>query len=184
MCDRDIKVNTAIYADADACEDLKVNVSDNKQVDWDEVSFVGCFKKSGDDYVACDDQTDADTNAVLSIYDYVAVNQGDNGPIEYDFKGGCLWSDCDLVEPKWEHRMYAMMAPNLPPSMGGGVRFFDGYLYPYEGKWQECINSLALTIDPSLSVEAARVRFWIYYPAGAKQSHVLRVITYRKPQTF
>ena len=73
---------------------------------------------------------------------------------------------------------------NIPAAYGGSCRFFDGYLYPYQGIWQEAINTLALTIDPSVTIEAARVRFWITYPAGAKQNHVLRVITYRKPETF
>jgi len=184
MCDRDIKINTAKFSEADALEDLKVIVSTNKRESWGEFSLVGCYKKSGEDYVACTDQADADANAVLMVLDYIAINQSTDGAIEYDFKGGCLWSDDNLEEPRWEHRLYCMMAPNIPPSMGGGVRFFDGYLYPYHGKWQECVNSLALTIDPSQSVEAARSRFWIYYPQGAVQSHILRVITFRQRDTF
>jgi hypothetical protein len=182
MCDRDIKINTGVVG-ADSFQDLKVNSSDNKQESWGEVSLVGCYKLDSGNYVACADQADADTNAVLSVYDYVAINQTTDAAIEYDFKGGALWSDASLVADVWEHRMYAMLAPNIPAASGGSVRFFDGYLYPYQGKWQECVNSLSLKIDPSQSVEAARIRFWIYYPAGAKQNHVLRIITYRKPET-
>ena len=184
MCDRDILVKTAMYADSDAVEDLKVVNATNKQEDWGEFSLVGCYKKSGEDYVLCTDQTDAAANAVLSVFDYVAKDQTTESPVEYDFKGGALWADSALNGNVWEHRMYAVMAPNLTPAQGGSVRFFDGYLYPYEGKWQEAVNSLSLKIDPSQSVEAARVRFWIYYPQGVGQNHVLRIITYRKPETF
>jgi len=184
MCDRDIKISTSMFGQADAIQDLKVTVADNKQADWGEMSLVGCYKLVAGDYVSCADQADADVNAVLSVFDFVAKNQTTDSPTEYDFKGGCLWSDPNLAADVWEHRMYAMMAPNIPVAMGGGVRFFDGYLYPYQGKWQEAVNSLALKIDPSASVEAARIRFWLYYPAGAKQNHVLRFITYRRPETF
>lgn len=187
MCDRDIRISTAIVGSG-SFQDLKVGVSDNKQSDWGEISLVGVYKVDGNgDYVSCADQMDADTNAVLTVYDFIARDQNNSdpatNPIEYDFKGGALWSDVNLQGDVWEHRMYAMMAPNIPASMGGSVRFFDGYLYPYQGKWQEAINSLALKIDPTVSVEAARIRFWIYYPAGVKQNHVLRFITYRKPET-
>lgn len=182
MCDRDIRVSTAIV-DSSALEDLKVNPSTNKQEPWGEVSLVGCYKMSGADYIECVDQADADTNAVLTIFDYLAINQTTDSPIEYDFKGGALWSDASLTGDLWKHRMYAVMAPNLPVAIGGGVRFFDGYLYPYQGKWQEAVNTLSLKVDPSQSVEAARIRFWIFYPEGAKQNHVLRVMTYRKPET-
>jgi len=184
MCDRDVKVCTSMYAAADALEDLKVIVSDNTQEPWGEFSLVGCYKLSEGAYVSCDDQDDANANAVLSVFDFLVVDQTTEEEIEYDFKGGCLWSDAALEAPVWDHRLYAMMAPNIPPANGGGVRFFDGYLYPYQGKWQECISSLSLKVDPSVSVEAARIRFWIYYPAGAKQTHVLRTITYRQPATF
>lgn len=183
MCDRDIKINTATMG-SDSLQDLKVNKTTHQEENWGEFNLVGCYKKVDGDYVACDDQTDADSNAVLSIYDYIALNQTTEEAVEYDFKGGCLWSDSALEEPVWEHRMYAVMAPNIPPSFGGSCRFFDGYLYPYQGKWQECVNSLGLIIDPSLTVEAARIRFWFFYPAGVKQNHVLRIVTYRKPETF
>jgi len=183
MCDRDIKINTAMVGDS-SFEDLKINTSDNTQENWGEFSLVACNKLVDGIYIPCVDQTDADTNAVMSIYDYIAINQSTEATIEYDFKGKCLWSDNSLVEPVWEHRMYAVMAPNIPAAYGGSCRFFDGYLYPYQGTWQEAVNSLALTIDPSVTIEAARIRFWILYPAGAKQNHVLRIITYRLPTSF
>lgn len=184
MCDRDVKISTGYCTEADALEDLKVNPANNKQIPWGEVSLVGCYKLSGEDYVLVDDQADADANAVLTIIDMVCIDQTTQAAIEYDFKGGCLWCDSNLQGDKWGHRLYCMMAPNIPSSMGGNVKFFDGYLATYEGQWQECINTLALTINPSQTVEAARIRFWLYYPAGAKQNHVLRIITYRQPATF
>jgi len=185
MCDRDIKICTSMYAAEDAFEDLKVDLATMKQVPWGEFSLVGCYKEDGaGGYEECDDQIDADTNAVLSVFDYLAIKQSDSSALNYDFKGGCLWSDKDLQGDKWKHRLYAVMAPNIPPSMGGSARFFDGYLYPYEGRWQEAVNSLAIEVDPSQTVEAARTRFFLYYPAGAKNSHVLRIITFRLAESF
>ena len=153
MCDRDIKINTGMFSDADAIEDLKVNIATNKQEDWNEFSLVGCYKMVDGDYELCDDQDDADINAELTIVDYVAKNQTTLAALNFDFKGGCLWSDDALTNEAegdiWKHRLYAVFFPNIPASMGGSARFFDGYLYPYQGKWQEAINSLAITVDPS-----------------------------------
>jgi hypothetical protein len=180
---RDFMIKTSVVADS--FEDLKVNPSDNKRLNWDEMSFVGCYK--GDDtvgFTVCDDQADADANATLSIWDYVATDQaGTPAPIDVDMMGGVLWVDPALVgtgDDLWKHQCYALMAPNLPASIGGSVPFFDSYLYPRQGEWLSALNTLALTLDPSVTVEAARIRIWVYYPAGAKQTHVLGLKSYRK----
>lgn len=182
---RDFRLNTGIYDGAESFEDLKVNPSTNEREAWDEMSFVGCYK--GDDnsgYTLCTDQADADTNATLSIWDFLANDQ-QNTPanVDIDMMGGVLWVDPSLAEPNagdiWKHQFYALMAPNIPTFMGGAVPFFDSYLYPHQGEWTEALNTLAVTLDPSASAEAARIRFWIYYPAGAKQTHVLGLKIYR-----
>ena len=43
---------------------------------------------------------------------------------------------------------------------------------------------MAIEVDPSLTVEAARVRFWFYYPKGTKDNHVIRIITFRLAESF
>lgn len=192
MCDRDIKIKTSMVLDETCIEDKKINVTTNKEEDWGEFSLVGCFKEDvSGDIVLCTDQNDADVNAELTIVDYLAINQTTQAPLNYDFMGGCLWADNQLAEPvpgdKWKHRIYAVLAPMIPPSYGGGARFFDGYLYPYEGKWQEAINCMAIEINPDIPgamQEAARVRFWLKYPKGAKNTHVLRIIAFRLPEAF
>lgn len=184
MCDRDTKIATSEILREIAIQDLKVGTSDNKESDWGEFSLAGCYKKVGDEYVECVDQADADLNASLTVVNYLAKKQADGSPLNYDFKGGYMWSDVNLSEPKWDHRLYAVVAPDVPPSMGGGARIFDGYLYPYEGKWQEAVNTMSITIDPSVVVAAAVVRFWIYYPPGSKQHHVLRIVTFRTADSF
>jgi hypothetical protein len=96
--------------------------------------------------------------------------------------GGVLWVDPNLTgagDDIWKHQFYALMAPSLPTSVGGAVPFFDCYLRPYQGEWASALNTLALKLDPTATVEAARIRFWLYYPAGAKQTHILGLKSYR-----
>ena len=181
---RDFRLNTSIYAAADSFEDLRVNPSDNKRAAWGEITHVGCYK--GDDtagYTVCDDQTDADANATLSIWDYCANDQaGTPSPLDVDIKGGAFWVNSALPgtgEGLWKHQLYVLIAPNLPTSVKGAVPFFDSYLLPHQGAWLGAENSLALSLDPSVSAEAARVRAWVYYPAGAKTSHVLALKLFR-----
>jgi hypothetical protein len=180
---RDFKLKTSVVDSS--FEDVRVNPLDNKRADWSEMSLVGCYK--GDDsagFTLCDDQTDADSNATLSIWDYLATDQESTPtPVDVDIMGGILWVNEGLSgagEDIWKHQLYALMAPNLPTSMGGAVPFFDSYLYPHKGKWTSALNTLAITLDPSLTQEAARIRFWIYYPAGAKETHILGLKSYRK----
>jgi hypothetical protein len=181
MCDRDFLVKTAQYAAEDSFEDLKVNTSSNKEDEWNELSFIGCYKEENGSIVPCTDQTDADSNACISIWDYVANNQVDGTPIDFDLKGGAFWVDDSVADDanRWKHKLYVMLAPNIPSSFGGRVRFFDGYLYPYKDDWMVAINTMAYEINPSVTVEAARMRIWVYYPAGTKLEHILRLVTYR-----
>jgi hypothetical protein len=80
--------------------------------------------------------------------------------------------------------LYAMVAPNIPNSYGGSIRFFDGYLEPYEGGEISAISQLAVFMNVDVSPEATRLRIYIYHPPGAKQSHIFRVIMFRPIGTF
>lgn len=183
MCNRDIRMRTSIFDPADSYEDLKTNPATNELTDWGEVTQVGCFKSDGaDGYVSCDDQADADANAVLSVWDYLANDQTPaKNPIDIDLKGGVFYIDDALQADvdKWKHHLYVMMAPNIPASMGGQVTFFDAYMYPFRGNKMDSINTMARTLDPSVTPEAARIRVWVYYPAGVKLEHVMRIVTFR-----
>lgn len=176
MCDRDAIVRTGVMTNTH--EDLKVNTATMQRENWNELVFMGCFK--GDDvsgYAPCTDQADADANAVLSVWNYQA-HDGTN-PIRYEIRGGSLWVDSNLVEPVEAHQIYVIVAPDIPLAMGGNVKFFDGYLYQFSGYRMEAENSTASVLDPTLSTYASMLRVYIFYPPGAKQSHVLRLITYR-----
>ena len=179
MCDRDILIKTGLVADT--FEDVKVNVSTSERVDWGEISFLGCYKESEgtEPYELCEDQEDANSNAVLSIWEYAANNQQESpSPVEIEFKGGSLWVD-ESVSDSWEHQIFAVLAPDIPVAYGGCIRFFDGYLYPFKGVHMETVNTLAMKVDPSQSAYAAKLRVWLFYPAGTQNEHVLRLVTFR-----
>jgi len=188
MCDRDIKIITAKMGD-ESFEDMKVNMADNVRIGWGEVTVVGVYKDDGaGGYELCADQTDADSNACLTILDFHPDDQ-EATPTKtvYEIQGGTLWVDDSLPNDanKWEHQVYVIVAPNIPKAMGGGVRFFDGYLYPYKGNWMQTNNTLAIELDPAQSIEVSRLRVWAYYPAGAgSHTHILRLRTFRPTSTF
>lgn len=179
---RDFRLNTGVVSGS--FEDLKVNPANFKRTGWGELFFIGCYK--GDDasgYTACADQADADVNAVLSVWEFLANDQAQNPVnIDIDLMGGSLWVDSSLAgtgAELWKHQIYSLLAPGIPASMGGAVPFFDSYLYPNQGTWMDCVNTMALALDPSASPEAAKMRVYIYYPAGAKQTHLLALKMYR-----
>lgn len=181
---RDFRLNTATYAAAESFEDVRVDNSTNKRVDWGEMSFVGCYK--GDDsvgYTLCTDQADADANSTLSIWDYCANDQKDPpSPLDIDLLGGIFWTNANLPgtgEDLWKHQVYVCIAPNIPRSYGGQMTFFDSYLYPHQGKTFTCSNTISASLNPAVSVEAARVRIWVYYPTGQYTSHVIGFKIYR-----
>lgn len=190
LCDRDIKLYTTKITSGDSIEDYKVNYSTFVQEDWNEASLVGCYKDDGQGgYEACADQTDADSNACLSVWDFHPHDQSvDQNPINYDLKGGALALVNGLqgdANDKHLHRIYATVAPNIPISMGGGVRFFDGYMEPYEDSGEmSSINPLAVFLSTDLSTEATKLRLFIYYPAGVLQTYIFRVIMFRPLGTF
>ena len=185
LCDRDIKLYTSKVTTADSVEDYKVNLSTKVQEDWDEAILIGCYKDDGGGgYTECADQADADTNACLSIWDFHPHDQtADKTPINYDLKGGALalvGGLQGLAEDKHLHRIYAVVAPNIL-----GIRFFDGYMEPYEGGGEmSSINPLAVFLDVGQSPELSRLRLFIYYPKGVGQTYIFRVIMFRPLNTF
>lgn len=187
MCDRDIKLFTAKVGAA-SCEDFRVNVSNSKQEDWGEMTLVGCYKDSdppNETYVVCADQTDADSNACLSVWDYQAEDPANPGTkIEYELRGGLLYVDAALAADKAKHRLYAVAAPDIPANLGGAMRFFDSYLEPMEGGCIEALNAAAFHLNPSPAPGATVLRIYVYYPAGAAQTHILRLVTYRPTGMF
>jgi len=182
MCDRDVLLKTGLVENAN--QDLKVNTSSHDRVSWNEVELLGCFKEDGTNgYVPCTNQTDANSNAVLSVWEFLANDQNEGNPIAIEFKGGSLFVDDTIPDnaDKWEHQVYGVLAPDLPSAVGGTIRFFDGYLYPHRGSHMETINTIAMRVDPAAAPAAmsAKLRIWIYYPAGTKNEHILRLVTFR-----
>jgi len=189
MCSRDFKLKCGTLG-SDSFEDLKVDPTTIKRISWNELSLIGVYKgNESDGYTPCTSQGDADNNAILSIWDYQArVQAGANkGQLcEYEIRGGGLYpanplsgSGADL----WKHQMYVIMAPDIP-SPYGCVNFFDGYLKPVESVGLSCENSVASKMDPSVVPYASILRIYMYYPAGAKDEHVLRLCTYRQVDTL
>lgn len=186
-CDRDVKLTTGKVTTADATEDMKVDLVTNKLVSWNEVSLLGCFKKDGaGDYVPCSDQVDADANAELSVWEFVPNDQGDPAkPCMIEVLGGTMTPDSSLPAG-WDHLVFVIGAPNVPKQYGGEQRMFDGYLQAYavnKGTIQ-AIAPAAQPLDPSVNPEGGKMKIWIYYPAGTSHTHLMRLVTYRAPETM
>lgn len=182
MCDRDIQLNTCVVDAAGSLKDKKVDVPTRQEVDWNEVSLVGVFKADG---TACADQTDADVNGVLSVWDYTAIDQADGTTkIPYDIRGGALRVDgaIPVTTEAFAHRIYAVAAPDL--GQANLVRLFDGYIGMLAGDVLEVFSPAAKHLDPAVHPLASVLRVYIFHPAGAKRSHVLRLVTYRGAGTF
>lgn len=178
--DRDIRLKTCIVDAATAIEDLRVDTQDgHKRKSWNEVALVGILK--GDDtsgYSACADQADADANGVVSVFDF-QVKDGTSTPVPYNILAGAFYVDPTLVAPKDGHRGFIVAAPNLPPAVNGSIPLMDCYLEPWEGRWIDSRSPHAMKVDPTASVEASKIRIYLFHPAGAKQTHILRFITFR-----
>jgi len=185
MCDRDMRINTCIVAAADAVEDLKMDTSTNKEVAWDELTLVGVYKNVNGTMTLCTTQGDADSNGVLSVWDYTAKLSGD--PLLYEMRDGMLYVDPALPTAEgYAHRAYAVVAPTIPPSYGGSIAVFDAYLGSNPDNLIAALSPQATVLDPAGEAGAAGavVRLYIVHPAGSKLSHVLRLVTYRAPGTF
>lgn len=176
MVDRDILLRTATMGTG-AVEDLKVDLATMIETPWGECAHVGCYKADGS---ACLDQAEADVSAVLSVYDYQAIDQSESPPstpIQYELRDGGIIIDPAIPQAeRTSHRVYAVIAPGIPASMGGSVRTFDGYL----ASDLAAKSPVAKLLDPTLNAAASVIRIFIFHPAGAKREHLLRLVTYRE----
>lgn len=179
-CDRDFLMKTAVLG-TDSFEDLKVNPQTYAESNWAEMIQVGCYKSNGGGgFTPCVDQADADTNAILSVWDYQPIHKTTLQVIPLDFLGGRLFVDPSLTYANVEdYRLYAVMAPNIPAANGGQIPFFDGYLARAAGDIIDSVNPVAVSLDTDVSTEVVRLRMIIHYPAGQQHKHILQLVTYR-----
>jgi hypothetical protein len=178
--DRDIRLKTCLMDGDAAVEDLRVDtMHGQKRISWNEVELIAVLK--GDDsigYTPCISQADADANGKLSIFDFQMKNTSGT-PVPYDILAGSFFVDPALIEPKDQHRGFIVAAANIPPLYGGSIPLMDCYLHPWEGKWVDSRSPHAMKLSPEASPEASKIRVYLYHPAGAKQTHILRFITFR-----
>jgi hypothetical protein len=169
-----------------SCEDLYVDVDNLKEVSWGELTQIGCYKKSGNDYVACDDDADAVLNAELSVWEYTAINPATHDLLKYEIRDGYLVVDSsiDAVNEKWDHRAYAVGAVLIPAAQGGRIRMFDGYLGPAPNGLIDAKSQQTSVMDPDLGPGASSLRLYVYYKKASTLCHVLRLVTYRAPGTY
>ena len=188
MCERDFKIVTCKTAQADAVEDLRINVTTLKEEAWagPELKLVGVYKDVAGTMTLCTDDTDAGLNGVLTVWDYMAYDQADGTTqIPYDIRSGALV--CDPAVPageRFDHRAYIVIAPAL--GQPNYVRLFDGYVAgrPAEGELSTD-SPTAKRLDPSLAPGASNVvRIYLYHPVGQVNAHVLWLLTYRAAGTF
>ena len=185
-CDRDVLMTTGKVTTADAVEDKKVDCANNKLLDWNEVTLEGCYKKVGEDYVLCANQAEADTEAELSVFAFAPNDQQPTpAPCMIEVLGGEIVPDPTLTQGH-QHLCFVVGAPNVPTSYGGQQRMFDGYLEP-SAVSQNTISAIAPAaqpLDPTVNAEGGKMKFWFYYPKGTSHTHVVRLITYRQPETM
>lgn len=182
LCDRDIKLITCTMDPAGAIEDLKVNLVTMREEPWDEAGLVGVFKDAGaGPLVPCVDQADADASGILTVMSYRALNQNTEpkAEITWEIRDGGLVVDQEIPETqRYAHRLYAVGAPSLA-AFGGAVRFFDGYMRAQPDGRIVSASPQAKQLTPEIP-GANYVNFYVYHPAGAKFSHLVRIVTYRE----
>ena len=165
-------------------EDLKINPSTVQEKEWYECSQVGIYDSSG---VLLETQGEADSDGVWTVVEYLARNQSDlTQPVSYEIRDGNVIVDAGILTNLYSHRAYAIGAPDIPANLGGQVAFFDGYLGVLAGKKLEATSPTAKTMDPNGAggVAGAVLRVFFKHPVGAKNSHILRIVTYRQSGTF
>jgi hypothetical protein len=186
LCDRDFKVTTCKMAQANAVEDKKINPVTFEEEDWGELLLINCYK---DDVtggiIACTDQTDANANGILTVWEYQAIDQADGTTkIVYDIRDGALISDPSIVSAdRFKHRAYAVAAPGL--GQANFVRLFDGYVAGHPDGVINAKSPQAKALDPGPAAGLSNaLRIYIYHPAGESHEHILRLVTYRPAGTF
>jgi hypothetical protein len=186
LCDRDFKIVTCKMAQADAVEDKKINPVTLEEEDWGELLLVNVYKDDGTaGMVPCTDQTDANTNGILSIWEYQALDQADGTTkIVYDIRDGALISDPSIVSAdRFKHRAYAIAAPGL--GQANFVRLFDGYVAGHPDGVIDAKSPQAKALNPAPAPGLANaLRIYLYHPAGASHDHILRLVTYRPSGTY
>ena len=168
-------------------EDLKVDIATLLEQPWNELALHGIYKDDGvGNMIPCADAADATTNAVLSVWDYVAIHQTTHELLTYELRDGYLIVDPDIdkVNERWLHRAYVIGAADIPVAYGGRIRLFDGYLAPAFNGVVDATSSQTSVMNPALGPGASSVRLFVYYPKGSSLNHVLRLVTYRYPGTF
>jgi hypothetical protein len=168
-----------------SCEDLKINTTTLKEENWGELTLVGVYKDDSGSIVLCADQADATANAILSIWEYTAINPYTYNLLTYELRDGYLIVDPTLpTDERWDHRAYAIGAYLIPGDQGGSLRLFDGYLGPAPNGIIDATSPQTFVLDPNLGPSTSAIRLFLYYPAGSALKHVLRLVTYRPPGTF
>jgi hypothetical protein len=168
-----------------SCEDLLVNTTTLKEESWGELTLIGVYKDDAGSMVECADQNDATTNAILSVWEYTAINPYTHDLLKYGLRDGFLVVDPALpAGERWTHRAYAIGAALIPGNLGGTIRLFDGYLGPAPNGVIDAESPQTTVMNPDVGPGTSSVRLYVYYPAGSTLSHVLRLVTYRPPGTF
>ena len=190
MCDRDFKLKTCMLTEP--AEDLKLDTTTMLETPWGEMSLVGLYKNVGGSMVECADQTDADTNCTLTVFEYTAKVGG--SPVDYELRDGMLYVDPSLAvnwsnmteSEKWDYRAYAIGAPAIPAGSGGSLAIFDAYLGMAPNREVTALSPQAMHLNPSGPAGAAGsvIRLYLIHPAGSKLTHVMRLVTYRQPGTY
>jgi len=194
MCDRDFKITPGELTNS--VEDLYLDPIDLKEKSWNELSLVGVYKDVDGTMTACTEQSDADANGVLSVWEYKA-QLVDTTQIPYELRDGLLFIDSKLpLSEKYDHRAYAIMAPSIPNAYGGSIAVFDSYLgaHPLDEIDAEniaydpiqALSPQATVLNPAVATGANIIRLYIYHPVtlGSYLSHIFRLVTYRQPTTF
>lgn len=187
MCERDFKITTCKMAQADAVEDLKIDVTTLKEEAYagPELKLVNVYKDDNGTMVACTDQADADLNGILTVWDYCAYDQADGTTlITYNIRSGALVADPAIpAGERFDHRAYIVVAPDL--GQANYVRLFDGYITgrPNEGELST-ESPTAKTLDPNIAPGANIIRIYVYHPQGQSNSHILWLLTYRPSGTY
>jgi len=180
-------------------EDTKIDTTTNKEAPWHEFSLAGVYKLDTGSMVLCTDQTDANSNGILSVWSYGARLPATRALISYELRDGALYVDPELpYANRFDHRSYAVIAPGIPGYLGGSIAVFDGYLganpqaklesSPDKWAWRpvEALSPQATILDPAGAGGAAGacLKLYVVHPAGSQLTHVLRMVMYRAPATY
>jgi len=171
---------------SDSLSDVKIDPLTCVKSQWKELTQVGCYKDGGGGtYTLCTSQTDANTNAVLSVWRYCAHSRVTGLPTSIEVRDGHLIVD-SAISDNLAHQAFAIGAPQIPASLGGSIVQFDAYLKYYAGLELGATSPSAKSLDPAGpgGPAGAELRVYIFYPAGEKLNHILRLVTYRPAGTF